>query len=255
MSPLPSQQSRWPLRAIPRDLTERYLREGWWNDQTLGAMVAHGLGSMSGVGFRVRSKVRPWAGTFTDVDRAARSLAGALRARGVGPGDVVAFQLPNWVEAGVTFWAAAYLGAVVVPIVHFYGAKEVDYILRVTRPDVLVTADRFGNNDYLARYEDLLNRRPTPLWLVVGDTVGSELPAAAVAFDSMLVGDPLPGPAAVDPDAPALIGFTSGTTRDPRVSSTAIAQSVVRAASWTTFSRRAVRPRSPARPLATSSGC
>ena len=52
-------------------------------------------------------------------------LAAGLRDRGVGPGDVIAFQLPNWVEAAVTFWAAAFLGAVVVPIVHFYGRKEV----------------------------------------------------------------------------------------------------------------------------------
>ena len=41
------------------------------------------------------------------------------------PGDVVAFQLPNWTEAAATFWASALLGAVVVPIVHFYGRKEV----------------------------------------------------------------------------------------------------------------------------------
>ena len=77
-----------------------------------------------------------------------------------GPGDVVVFQLPNWVEAGVTFWAAAYLGAVVVPIVHFYGAKEVSYILDAMAPDVVVTADRFGHTDYLATYEPLLADQP-----------------------------------------------------------------------------------------------
>ena len=60
-----------------------------------------------------------------------RSLAASLRAGASGAGDVVVFQLPNWVEAGITVLGArAYLGAVVVPIVHFYGAKEVGYILR-----------------------------------------------------------------------------------------------------------------------------
>ena len=115
------------------------------------------MGRLGRTPFRVRSSVRPWQGTFADVDRAARALAGALRDEGVGPGDVVAFQLPNWVEAGITFWAAAYLGAVVVPIVHFYGPKEVDYILRTVSPEVIVTADRFGHNDYLATYEELLD--------------------------------------------------------------------------------------------------
>src|SRR3954453_4159640 len=149
---------RWQRRSVPADLTARYRAEGHWNDDTLASMVAPGLAKMTDADFRVRSRVRPWSGTFADVDRAARALAGALRARGVRPGDVVVFQLPNWVEAGITFWAAAYLGAVVVPIVHFYGAKEVDYIVRTTAPDVVVTTDSFGSIDYLPTYDDVLSR-------------------------------------------------------------------------------------------------
>lgn len=207
---------RWPLRSVPEDLTRRYMAEGWWNDATLGTLAARGLEEMAGGAFRVRSGVRPWAGTFADVDRAARSLASSLRARGVGPGDVVEFQLPNWVEAGVTFWAAAYLGAVVVPVVHFYGAKEVDYIVGATSPDVIVTADRFGHTDHLALYESLLPDRADPLWLVAGDTPPGALPRRAEPFGSMLDADPLAEPAAVDPGDPAVIGFTSGTTRHPK---------------------------------------
>ena len=209
-------RGNWRLRSVPQHLADRYRAEGWWTDATLGQMVAHGLGSMGHVGFRVRSPVRPWRGTFADVDRAARSLATELRARGVGPGSLVVLQLPNWVEAGITFWAAAYLGAVVVPIVHFYGAKEVEYIVRATEPDVVVTADRFGHADHLATWGDVLGRHPVPLWLVVGDTPTGDLPAAATPFASLLDAEPLAGPAAVDPDAPAIVGFTSGTTRDPK---------------------------------------
>ncbi len=126
-----------------------------------------------GFRFRVHSDVHPYDGTFDEVDRAARSLAAALAKRGIGPGSVVAFQLPNWVEAGITFWAAAYLGAVVVPIVHFYGPKELDYILDAIHPDVVVTADRFGRTDYLDVYEGLLQRRPPELWLVAGSSTGA----------------------------------------------------------------------------------
>ena len=206
----------WRLRSVPDELAQRYRAEGWWSDATLGMTVADGLRTRRRASFRVHSKVRPWSGTFGDVDRAARSLATALRANGVGPGDVVVFQLPNWVEAGIAFWAAAYVGAVVVPIVHFYGAKEVDYVLGATEPAAVVTADRFGHNDYLAVYEDLLARRPVPLWLVVGDTPPKDLPPAATPFAAMLEAEPLSAPAAVDPDAPALVGFTSGTTRNPK---------------------------------------
>ena len=206
----------WQLRTVPEELVARYRAEGWWTDASLGSMVADGLGSMAGAAFRVRSQVRPWDGTFGDVDRAARSLAGALRERGVGPGDVVVFQLPNWVEAGITFWATAYLGATIVPIVHFYGPKEVGYILDNARPKVVVTADRFGMSDHLAMYEELLADRPDPLWLVVGETPATDLPTRATAFASLLDADPITEPAAVDPDAPALVGFTSGTTSNPK---------------------------------------
>ena len=209
-------RGNWRLRSVPQLLAERYRCEGWWTDATLGQMVAHGLGSMGHVGFRVRSQVRPWNGTFADVDRAARSLATELRARGVGPGSVVVLQLPNWVEAGITFWAAAYVGAVVVPIVHFYGAKEVEYIVRATEHDVVVTANRFGHADHLATWGDVLGRHPVPLWLVVGDTPAGDLPRALTPFASMLDSGPLAGPVAVEPDAPAIVGFTSGTTRDPK---------------------------------------
>ena len=198
---------------MPPDLVRRYHAEGWWTDRTLGQMVADGLEQMGGTDFRVRSQVRPWTGTFHDVDRAARSLAGAWQANGVGVGDVVVIQMPNWVEAGIAFWAAAYVGAVVVPVVHFYGAKEVEYILRSTEPAVVVTPDRFGHTNHAEMYDDLLAQRPSAQWLVVGD---GPVPAAATPFAHLLESDPLVEPAAVDPDLPTLIGFTSGTTRDPK---------------------------------------
>jgi acyl-CoA synthetase len=208
--------ARWQLRSVPEDRARRYRDEGWWNDETLGETVARGLGRSAHATFRVRSSVRPWQGTFADVDRSARALAGALRADGVGPGDVLVFQLPNWVEAGITFWAAAYLGVVVVPIVHFYGAKEVDYILRTVSPAVVVTADRFGHNDYLATYRELLPAHPAARWLVIGESSGGHLPPGAVPFGSYLDGEPVAGPEPVDPDEPAIVGFTSGTTRNPK---------------------------------------
>jgi acyl-CoA synthetase len=200
---------------VSDDFARHYLENGWWDDATMGSVVEKGLGTASEARFVVRSKSHPWAGTLAEVDRAARSLASSLHDKGVGPGDVVVFQLPNWIEAGVTFWAAAYLGAVVVPVVHFYGAKEVEYILRATSPDVVVTAERFGRCDYLEVYEELLDGEECT-WLVVGDTAAHLLPKAASPFAEMLEEDPVSRPAVTDPDAPALVGFTSGTTRNPK---------------------------------------
>ncbi|WP_374210588.1 AMP-binding protein [Dermatobacter hominis] len=204
------------MRSVPEELAAGYRREGHWQGRTLGRVVADGLGGMGDATFAVHSAVRPWRGTFADVDRAARAFAAGLRARGVGPGDVVVVQLPNWVEAGIAFWGALYLGAVVVPVVHFYGAREVDHIVGVTQPAAVVAAESFGHVDHLATYADVLERHPVPSWIVVGDGPSSSLPAGATPFADVLDAAPLEEPADVDPAGPALIGFTSGTTQHPK---------------------------------------
>jgi acyl-CoA synthetase (AMP-forming)/AMP-acid ligase II len=206
----------WGRAPVPSELAASYKTNGYWTDATLGQTVAAGLAANPTAEFRVHSKVRPFDGTIGSIDRAARVLATNLQARGIGPGSVIVSQQPNWVEAGITFWAAAYLGAIVIPIVHFYGPKEVDYILNAVAPDVVVTADQFGYTDFLANYTELLANFPDTPWLVTGNTARDALPARAVKFDDLLDGEPLDAPLPVDPDEPVLVGFTSGTTSNPK---------------------------------------
>ena len=206
----------WQLRTPPAALERRYLAEGWWTDDSLGTLLSDGLTRGAALDFRIHSGTRPWSGTLGDVHELARRLAAGLRARGVGPGDAVAFQLPNWVEAAATFWAVSFLGAVVVPIVHFYGLKEVGYILRRTGVRVLVTASRFGHVDYLANLDALWPDLPgLELVVLVGDDEHGA-PDGVVPFADMVAGDALDGPLMVDPSSPALVAYTSGTTSDPK---------------------------------------
>ena len=188
------------MRKIPVELTKRYEDEGWWRPETLGDLIADGLQANPAIGFWVHSAVRPYEGTFADVELQARRLAAGLRARGVGPGDAVAIQLPNWVEAAVSFWASAFLGAVVVPIVHFYGRKELSHIIATARPKAFITAEEFGRMKF---EPDLCADVP-----IVG-LVGKD-------FEDLLADEPLVGTLAADPSTPALIAFTSGTTSDPK---------------------------------------
>ena len=188
------------MRKIPEYLTKRYVAEGWWTQETLGDLVAGGLAANPSTAFHVHSAVRPYSGTFGDVETQARRLAAGLRSRGVGAGDVVAIQLPNWMEAAAAFWAATFLGGVVVPIVHFYGRKELGHIMTTARPKVFITTAEFGRMTFQA---DLC--ADVPIVGLVGDT-----------FDDLLADDPMPGTIAADPASPALIAFTSGTTSNPK---------------------------------------
>jgi acyl-CoA synthetase len=188
------------MRNIPAELVTRYEEAGWWTRETLGQVLAGGLHAAPDAQFRAYSAVRPWSGTFRDVEQVARRLAAGLRSRGIGAGDVVAFQLPNWMEAAATFWASAFLGAVLVPIVHFYGRKELAHILASAKPRVFITAEEFGRMMY---QPDLCSDIP-----VVG-LVGRD-------FDNLLADEPVAGTVAADPAGPALIAFTSGTTSAPK---------------------------------------
>lgn len=187
-------------RSIPEELRARYIAEGWWTRDTMGDLLSRGLAAAPDAAFRVHSDVRPWRGTFAEVERVARRLAAGLRARGVGPGDVLAFQLPNWMEAAATFWAASFLGAAVVPIVHFYGPAELRHILRVARPRVFITMSEFGRRAY-----DPELCADIPIVGVVGRD-----------FDDLLADEPMAGVLPADPAGPALIAFTSGTTSAPK---------------------------------------
>ncbi len=204
----------WPLRKVPEELVRRYHRERLWTDETLADLVWEGLTGGPGLTFRVWSQHRPVHTTIGDVRDRAQRLAGALAARGFGPGDVIAFQIPNWIEAAVTFYGVSLLGGVLVPVVHFYGPKELRHILRESRARVLITADRFGHSDYLAGLESIRADLPDlELVVVAGDTPP---PSGTVAFRTLLEPDPIARPETIDPDAPAVVGYTSGTTANAK---------------------------------------
>ncbi|MEV0685434.1 AMP-binding protein [Nocardia sp. NPDC050378] len=188
------------MRKIPPDLVRHYQEQGWWTSETLGDLLTDGLRAAPETPFRVHSATRPWQGTFGEVEHIARRLAAGLHRRGVEPGDIVAFQLPNWMEAAAVFWASAILGATVVPVVHFYGSRELTHILETVRPDVFVTTERFGSMEFAPEvYRDV------PITGVVG-----------ADFEQLLDERPLTGTLPVPAAGPALIAFTSGTTRSPK---------------------------------------
>ena len=143
------QPTRWLPRDIPAALRKRYLDEGRWTDDTLGALVERSLTTAAEATINVWSETNEWHGNYAEMLDEARRLVTVLRAEGIEAGDVVAFQLPNWREAVVAFYALAIGGYVLVPIVHIYGAKEVRFILEQCGARAYVSPDRYGHVDYL----------------------------------------------------------------------------------------------------------
>ena len=108
-------------------------------------------------------------------------LAGGLRAAGVKRRDVVAWQLPNVVEAAQLYRACWRLGAVATPVHHLAGAAEVERMLAAVDPAIFL-ADR---ND-VRRLADAGSARPVrtaPTALRTSDV-------AVVLFTSGSTGQP-----------------------------------------------------------------
>jgi len=207
----------WSQRSVPDTLVAQYERDGWWTGDTLGAKVAEWLAAVPDATVNVHSRTNEWHGTYADIDDEARRLIALLRAEGIEPGAVVAFQLPNWREAVVSFVALAMGGYVLVPIVHIYGRKEVAFILTECGADAYIAPAAYGHVDYTAIVDEAA---PAGLRLhvMVGD--GADRPAPAgirrVGWNSLDSLEPvadLPTPPA---DEVAVLAYTSGTTSDPK---------------------------------------
>ena len=122
---------------VPADRREEYRRLGYVSDLTMSASV--------------RRAARQW-GSRTAIVEAGQQLtyqellelvecaAAWLTGAGVGPGDVVVWQTPNWWEAHVLGLAVWHVGAVSCPIAPFYREHELRQAVADVRPAAVVAA-------------------------------------------------------------------------------------------------------------------
>jgi cyclohexanecarboxylate-CoA ligase len=150
-------------------------------------------------------------------ERALRTAVG-LKRSGIGAGDRVAVQLPNWTEVVVMAAALSRIGAVFVPIMPIYRGDEVGYVLRHCGAVAAVTCAAFRGFDHLAMFRELQPECPELRALYVARSAGG---SGASALDDLAVQGNL---AALDeeagpdssPDDGFMIVYTSGTTSRPK---------------------------------------
>jgi cyclohexanecarboxylate-CoA ligase len=170
----------------PRDLPGNRLR-------ALAREHANGIAVVDDVGQTT------WSGLLGMVGRERR----ALEQLGVGPGVVVACQLPNCVEFSAVALAVWDLGAVIVPIVPIYRDGEVSLMCQDSSASVLVVP---GDGTF---------SRAT-----LAERVSENLPGLRVR--TITLGDRAnlmaPASPAYQPGSrhPALVMFTSGTESRPK---------------------------------------
>jgi cyclohexanecarboxylate-CoA ligase len=191
--------------------------EGFWRDETLLHHLARAVARSpdkiaivacrSDIGTETRLSYR-------QIDDLSSRLAAALRAHGIGRGDVVSFQLPNWWEFSILHLACLKLGAISNPLMVIFRERELRFMLGLAESKILVVPASFRSFDYAAMATNLREHLPRLAHVFVVGRDGAdgfarllEDAAPAAAFT------PADGPG---PDEVIQLLYTSGTTGEPK---------------------------------------
>ena len=109
--------------------------------------------------------------TFGQVDTRSDALAASFTNLGIEAGDRVALLLPPCPEFVISLFAAAKVGAAVVPLNPHLTKPELQYMLRHSEAVLAVTAEEYGGEDFLSLFDELLPQLPELQYVV---TVGDE---------------------------------------------------------------------------------
>ncbi|PXY27900.1 AMP-binding protein [Prauserella muralis] len=150
--------------------------------------------------------------TYAELACAAGRVAAGLRELGVQPGDRVVTQLPNWWETLVASWAVLLAGAVLVPVVPIYRARELAFIVEQVRPRAAIAPAWFRSHAHAAELRSLLDRSDAAA-AVVSVRGGLQ---GTVPFETLLDSTAPEPDAAVSARDIAVVLYTSGTTARPK---------------------------------------
>jgi cyclohexanecarboxylate-CoA ligase len=194
------------------ELIATYTRPGLWEDNIVDTYLT--------VAARANPEQtaaidRGVAWTYAQLDALVNDLASALQGYGIGSGDVVSWQLPNWVEAAVVHLAALRVGAISNPIVSIYRHAEVKFILRQAASKVVFVPTNFRGFDYPGMLAEIRSEL-TDLHAVV--SVGGDEAGGDLGYSALIAQGRTRALGAVERSAndPALLLYTSGTTAAPK---------------------------------------
>jgi len=203
------------VAAAKLDRSQASFREaGYWLDKSVDQLLAEAAArAPDKIAIIADRADRDRASRFTygELVKLADRAASSLLRLGVGRGDVVTVQLPNWWEFVVTAFACSKIGAVMNPVMPILRERELLYILNFCQAKVFIVPKSYRGFDYAAMAQGMRAELPHLDHVIVADGEGE------TSFDRMLLSvEAGKLPAGLRPDDTAVLMFTSGTTGEPK---------------------------------------
>jgi acyl-CoA synthetase (AMP-forming)/AMP-acid ligase II len=158
--------------------------------------------------------------SFGEFEAEMLAVGRATIAQGVGRGDRVAIWAPNsagWLCAAAGVMAS---GAAIVPVSTRYRGGEAAHLIRTARVSLIVTVGAFLGNDYVGMLREADPELADVPTLILS---GSSEHAGTISWEAFLgagaeisEAEARKAIAAIQPDDPAYVLFTSGTTGRPK---------------------------------------
>jgi len=200
---------------LPDARRRRHLERGEWPQPSLSAALDARVAATPDAVYLIEGQREGGAQvSFKDLAARAARIAVALGKLGIGRGDVVSWQLPNWFESAALAVALDRLGAVSNPILTIYREREVGFACRQAKSRALVVPGLVRGVDHRALADTVRASAPDLEHVL---TVRAEPLAGQRALESLEAAPTSPPPPSpLGPDDVCAVFYTSGTTADPK---------------------------------------
>jgi len=197
---------------FPPDRAAHYRAAGYWTGQTVDSILSNAAQTWS-THVAVVDADGPQRLTFAQLDERADRAAAGLAELGIAAGDRVLLQLPNSCEFAVAFFTLLRVGAIPVMCLTGHRAAELGHFAAVSDATALIIADSASGFDYRPMAQELSRDHPTLRHVIVDGDPGPFTSWSQVCASN--VGRPEPHNP--DPETPALLLVSGGTTGTPKL--------------------------------------
>ena len=197
---------------FPPDRAANYRAAGYWTGRTVDSMLSDAAHNWS-TRLAVVDADGPQRLTFAQLDQRADRAAAGLAELGIAAGDRVLLQLPNTCEFAVALFALLRAGAIPVMCLTGHRTAELGHFAAVSEATALIIPDSAGGFNYRPMAQELSHGHPGLRHVIVdGD------PGPFTSWSQVCVSNAeRPEPRNPNPESPALLLVSGGTTGTPKL--------------------------------------